>query len=92
MEEINEECPIDLGIVGEVSGIKYNDGEATMTLIFDEDVPIDLTSLSNKTNILKTTIMSAYADNEDLNEVFKAVLNANAAFPIKIKQKQDESQ
>lgn len=57
-------CPYDLGIVGQLSNIVYDQeaDEVLMTLSIKEGIPIKLNVMREMINTLQKTLMSSFAE------------------------------
>lgn len=58
IEEVNDECPLDLGLVGEISSVDYDEktDEVVMTMTINKDLPLKLSALKQLKNTMKIRI------------------------------------
>lgn len=80
VEEVNKECPVSYGIVGELSGVEYDEdeNEVVMTVALNKNLPMNLSALEGVKGNLKRATMGSWADSDDVIEMMKKIANADA--------------
>jgi len=66
IEKVKDECPLDLGMVGEISSINYDEetDEVVMTMTINKDLPLKLSALKQLKNTMKRTVLGNMAKSE----------------------------
>lgn len=103
IEFANKECPMDLGMIGEISSIELDKDadEVIMTMTISKDMPLKMSALDKLKNTLKRAMMGNWAKSEDglklMDEIAKAdskitivMRTENTDENIKIKISKDE--
>lgn len=103
IESANKECPMDLGMIGEISSIEFDKDadEVIMTMTISKDMPLKMSALKKLKNTLKRAMMGNWAKSEDglklMDEIAKAdskmtivMRTENTDENIKIKISKDE--
>lgn len=93
IETANKECPVDLGMLGELSSFEYNEDadEAIMTITFSKNMPISFSSLNKIKNTLKRSMLSYLARLKPTVELMKVIAKADSKITF-IMQKEDTNE
>lgn len=80
-------CPYDLGIVGQLSNIVYDQeaDEVLMTLSIKEGIPIKLNVMREMINTLQKTLMSSFAESSSSTKLMKKIAAADGKVTIVMK-------
>lgn len=80
VEQMNRQCPIDLGIVGKASSIELNEAEDEViyTITLGNRLPMKISALNQMKSALKRSIISNYAQDETMVAFAKAISKADA--------------
>lgn len=103
IEVANKECPMDLGMVGEISSMEFDEetDEVIMTMTISKDMPLKISALNKLKNTLKRAMLGNWAKSESglklIEEIAKAdskitmvMRTENTDENIKIKISKDE--
>lgn len=84
IEAANKECPIDLGIVGEISSMEFDEDEdeVVMTMTISKDMPLKISALNKLKNTLKRTMMGNWAKSESGIELMKEIAKADSKITL----------
>ena len=84
IETINKECPIDLGMICEISNMEFDEDadEVIMTMTFSKEMPLNISALNKLKNTLKRAILGNYANLESTNRLMKNIAKADAKMTI----------
>lgn len=86
IETINKECPIDLGMIGEISSMEFNEDadEVIITMTFSKEMPLNISALNKLKNTLKRAILGNYANSESANQLMENIAKADAKLTMVI--------
>ena len=84
IEKVKDECPLDLGMVGEISSINYDEetDEVVMTMTINKDLPLKLSALKQLKNTMKRTVLGNMAKSESNMTLMEKIASADAEFTI----------
>lgn len=84
IETANNECPIDLGMVGEISSMEFDEDEdeVVMTMTISKDMPLKISALNKLKNTLKRTMMGNWAKSESGIELMKEIAKADSKITL----------
>lgn len=84
IEAANKECPIDLGMVGEISSMEFDEDEdeVVMTMTISKDMPLKISALNKLKNTLKRTMMGNWAKSESGIELMKEIAKADSKITL----------
>lgn len=84
IEEVNDECPLDLGLVGEISSVDYDEktDEVVMTMTINKDLPLKLSALKQLKNTMKRSVLGNWAKSESSLVLIEKIADADAKFTI----------
>lgn len=63
VEEMNEECPIDMGTVGEMTSFEYKDGNVIMSYNVNEDI-VNIDALQANPDLMRQTALTMFTNSE----------------------------
>ena len=85
VESINQECPMSLGIAGDMTSVLWEDGNVVITCQMNEDL-LNLTKLKESPAVLKESALSMCRNaTGDLAELISLLSNENAGLILKYK-------
>lgn len=84
IEIANQDCPQDMGMIGQLTSIEYDEesDEVVMTLTISKDMPLNITALNKVKNMLKRAMLSAYAKSEASAKLMKDIARADSKFTV----------
>ena len=84
VESVNSECPIDLGMFGEISSMEFNEDEdeVVFTMTISKDMPIKISALNKLKNTLKRAMLGSWAESEDGIKMMKEIAKADSKITI----------
>ena len=84
IEIANKECPIDLGMVGEISSMEFDEDEdeVVMTMTISKDMPLKISALNKLKNTLKRTMTGNWAKSESGIELMKEIAKADSKITL----------
>lgn len=84
VESVNSECPIDLGMFGEISSMEFNEDEdeVVFTMTISKDMPIKISALNKLKNTLKRAMLGSWAESEDGIKMMKVIAKADSKITI----------
>lgn len=90
----NETCPVDMGMMGEISKLTYNedDAEVVMTLSISKSLPLNIEALNKCKNTLKRSMMGNWAKSEDVVKMMKLIAEANSRFAVVFRSANSQGQ
>ena len=86
IEKANEDCPVSLGIVGEMSSIEYNGDAVEFLFNFDEQF-VKIDAISDNLEETKASIITNMVGNESIDEIFDILLETNTNMRLVFKGK-----
>lgn len=86
IETANKECPIDLGMVGEISSIVFDDetDEVILTMTISKEMSLNTSALKKQENALRKSMLGVWAKSEAGMTLMKELAMADAKFSIVI--------
>lgn len=63
VEEMNEECPIDMGTLGEMTSFEYKDGNVIMSHNVNEDI-VNIDALQANPDLMRQTALTMFTNSE----------------------------
>ena len=84
VESVNSECPIDLGMFGEISSMEFNEDEddVVFTMTISKDMPIKISALNKLKNTLKRAMLGSWAESEEGIKLMKEIAKADSKITI----------
>lgn len=84
IETANKECPIDLGMIGEMSSMRFDEeaDEVIITMTIRKDFPLKISALQNLKNTLKRAMLGNWARTESSIKLMKDIAKANSRFTM----------
>lgn len=84
IEAVNKECPMDLGMFGEISGMQFDEetDEVIMTIIISKNMPLKISSLKELKNTIKRLMLGNWAKSESSIELMKEIAKADSKFTM----------
>ena len=80
VEDAQKQCPIDLGVIGKVSSVTYDNGELVMELCMNEEVfNLDMIS-ADKEAAKRSALNSMATQTDDLKSLLDEVIKEKASF------------
>lgn len=86
IETVNKECPIDLGMIGEISSLEFDEeaNEVIMTMTISKELPLKISALNKLKNTLKRNMLGAWAKSESGIILMKEIAKADSKFTMVI--------
>lgn len=80
----NNDCPMDMGIMGELSKLTYNesDAEVVMTISISKALPLKIEALNECKNTLKRSMLGNWVKSTDVVNMMKLIAEAGSRFAI----------
>lgn len=80
IELANRDCPMDLGIAGEISSVEFDEDadEVIMTVTFRKELPLKMSVLNKLKDPLKRAMLSGLAKSESSNELTQEIAKADS--------------
>ena len=84
IESANKECPINLGMVGEISSIEFDEDadEVIMTMTISKDMPLKISALEKLKHTLKRAMMGNWVKAEDSLKLMEEIAKAGSKITI----------
>lgn len=86
VEKANKDCPVSLGIVGEMTSIEYKGDAVEFLFNFDEQF-VKIDALSDNLEDTKASIITNMLGNESIDEIFDILLETNTNMRLVFKGK-----
>ena len=79
IEAANKECPMDLGMFGEISSMEFDEDadEVIMTMTISKDMPLKISALNKLKNTLKRAMLGNWAKSDSGIELMKEIAKAD---------------
>lgn len=80
----NNECPMDMGMMGEISKLTYNesDAEVVMTFSISKALPLKIEALNECKNTLKRSMLGNWVKSNDVVNMMKLIAEAGSRFAL----------
>lgn len=84
VEAANKECPLDLGMVGEMTSIEYDAeaDEVVMTMTMNKDLPMKISALNSLKSTIKRAAMAQWVKDESVMDMMKEIASADSKVAI----------
>ena len=84
VEAANKECPLDLGMVGEMTSIEYDADadEVVMTMTMNKDLPMKISALNNLKSTIKRAAMAQWVKDETVMDMMKEIASADSKVAV----------
>ena len=77
IKEVNEKCPLSLGIGGEITSVSYEDGNAVFLYTLNETLT-NIDDMSANPEETKTSVFIGLKNTENSQELLKILIDAEA--------------
>ena len=84
IESANKECPMNLGMVGEISSMEFDEDEdeVIMTMTISKDMPLKISALNKLKNTLKRAMMGNWAKSATGLKLMEEIAKADSKIKI----------
>lgn len=84
IESANKECPMDLGMFGEISSMEFDEDEdeVIMTMTISKDMPLKISALNKLKNTLKRAMLGNWAKSDSGIELMKGIAKADSKITL----------
>ena len=84
IESANKECPMNLGMVGEISSMEFDEeeDEVIMTMTISKDMPLKISALNKLKNTLKRAMMGNWAKSATGLKLMEEIAKADSKITI----------
>lgn len=84
IETTNKECPIDLGMLGEISSLEFDEetDELIMTMTISKEMNLKVSALNKMKDALKNTMLGAWAKSESGLKLMRKLAQADSKITI----------
>ena len=90
IEAGNKQCPINMGLAGEVESMSYDDGEVVFTYVLNENVG-NVQAMEENPEVMKRTMRANFANPQgQMKALMDLIKDANASLRLVFKSKNHE--
>ena len=84
IEAANKECPMDLGMFGEISSMEFDEDadEVIMTMTISKDMPLKISALNKLKNTLKRAMLGNWAKSDSGIQLMKEIAKADSKITL----------
>lgn len=87
VKEVNKECPISMGVVGEISSLEYKDGNVVFNYLINEDIT-NIDALKGNEEMMKRSVVTTFSNSTgDTKNMIDELVKEGAGLILNFKGK-----